>query len=253
MQLVTVFTYITVILFGMMIGSFLNVCILRIPKGESIVTAPSHCMACGKRIKWYELIPVFSWLFLKGRCSGCKSPISAQYPLVEAVTGVLYASIYYRFGISVETLLYMSMTSALLALSVIDFRTYEIPQGFNIFLALVGIARVATDINNWPLYLIGFFAVSVFLLIVFLITGGRGIGGGDIKLMAVCGLILGWKLIIVAFVTGCVLGSVLHLIRMAIQKEGAVLAFGPYLSLGVFLAAMWGDKILNAYLSMFGL
>lgn len=251
MQYITVLSYIIVALFGMMIGSFLNVCILRIPKGESIVTAPSHCMACGKKIKWYELIPVFSWLLLKGRCSGCKSPISAQYPLVEAVTGVLYASIYYRFGISVESLLYMSMTSALLALSVIDFRTYEIPQGFNIFLLIVGGLRVATDLDNWLLYLIGFFAVSVFLLLIFLITGGRGIGGGDIKLMAVCGLILGWKLIIVAFIVGCVLGSILHLIRMAVKKEGAVLAFGPYLSLGIFIAAMWGEQILNAYLGLF--
>ena len=253
MQFVTVLSYIIVALFGLMIGSFLNVCILRIPKGESIVTAPSHCMRCGQRIKWYELIPVFSWLILKGRCSGCKSPISAQYPLVEAVTGVLYTSIYYRFGISVETLLYMSMTSALLALSVIDFRTFEIPMGFNIFLAVVGLARVATDPGNWLLYLIGFFAVSVFLLIVFLITGGRGIGGGDIKLMAVCGLILGWKLILVAFILGCVLGSILHLIRMSVKKEGAVLAFGPYLSLGVLIAALWGAGILNAYLSLFNL
>jgi leader peptidase (prepilin peptidase)/N-methyltransferase len=89
------------------------------------------------------------------------------------------------------------------------------------------------------------------LLIIHLVTGGRGIGGGDIKLMAVCGLILGWKLIIVAFITGCVLGSIIHLIRMKIQKESAVLAFGPYLSLGVFIAAMWGDTILIAYLSMF--
>jgi leader peptidase (prepilin peptidase)/N-methyltransferase len=247
----TVLSYIVVVLLGMMIGSFLNVCIIRIPKGESIVTAPSHCMACGKKIKWYELIPVFSWLILKGRCSGCKSPISAQYPLVEAVTGVLYASIYYRFGISVETLLLMSMTSALLALSVIDFRTFEIPQGFTIFLAIVGAARVATDPGNWLLYVIGFFAVSVFLLIIHFVTGGRGIGGGDVKLMAVCGLILGWKLILVAFITGCVLGSIIHLIRMAVQKEGAVLAFGPYLSLGVFIAALWGEGILNAYLGMF--
>ncbi len=253
MQLFTVLIYIIVILFGMMIGSFLNVVILRLPKGKSIVTAPSRCMDCGKKIKWYELIPVFSWLMLKGRCSGCKSPISAQYPLVEAVTGVLYAIIFCRFGISIETILYMSMTSALLALSVIDFRTYEIPAGFNVFLAVVGAARVAADLHNWHQYLIGFFAVSVFLLLVFLITGGRGIGGGDIKLMAVCGLILGWKLILVAFLTGCVLGSVLHLIRMAVQKEGAVLAFGPYLSLGVFIAALWGDKILNAYLSIFNL
>lgn len=243
--------YFVVALFGIMIGSFLNVCIIRIPKGESIVTAPSHCMRCGKKLKWYELIPVFSWLVLKGRCSGCKSPISAQYPLVELATGVLYTSIYYRFGNSVETLIYCSMTSALLALSVIDFRTFEIPQGFNIFLLIVGAARVATDLNNWLLYLIGFFAVSVVLLLIFFISGGRGIGGGDIKLMAVCGLILGWKLIIVAFLLGCILGSVIHLIRMAVTKEGKVLALGPYLSVGVFIAAMWGNTLLSLYLGLF--
>ncbi len=251
MQTLLVLSYIVVALFGMMIGSFLNVCIIRIPEGETIVTAPSHCMRCGKKLKWYELIPVFSWLVLKGRCSGCKSPISAQYPLIEVATGVLYTSIYYRFGYSVETLIYCSMTSALLALSVIDFRTFEIPQGFNIFLVVVGAARVATDLDNWMLYLIGFFAVSLFLLLIFLISGGRGIGGGDIKLMAACGLILGWKLIIVAFIIGCILGSIIHLIRMAVTKEGTVLALGPYLSVGVFIAALWGSTLISAYLGLF--
>jgi leader peptidase (prepilin peptidase) / N-methyltransferase len=253
MLALTVLTYIFIALFGMMIGSFLNVCIIRIPEGESIVTTPSHCMKCGKKIKWYELVPVFSWLLLRGRCSGCKSPISAQYPLIEAATGILYTSIYYRFGYSVETLIYCSMTSALLALSVIDFRTFEIPSGFNIFLLIVGAARVVTDLDNWLVYLIGFCAVSIFLLLVFFISRGRGIGGGDIKLMAVCGLILGWKLIIAAFIIGCVLGSVIHLIRMAVTKEGSVLALGPYLSIGVFIAAMWGGPILSAYLGLFSI
>jgi leader peptidase (prepilin peptidase)/N-methyltransferase len=210
-------------------------------------------MNCGKKIKWYELIPVVSWLLLKGRCSGCKRPISAQYPLIEAATGILYTSIYYRFGYSVDTLIYCSMTSALLALSVIDFRTFEIPQGFTIFLALVGAARVAADPGNWVTYLIGFFAVSLFLLLVFYVSGGRGVGGGDVKLMAACGLIIGWKLIIVAFILGCILGSVIHLIRMAVQKEGTVLALGPYLSMGVFIAAIWGDSMISAYLGLFSI
>jgi leader peptidase (prepilin peptidase)/N-methyltransferase len=148
--------YIVIVLFGLVIGSFTNVLIIRLPRGESIVTAPSHCMGCGKKLRWFELIPVFSWLFLRGRCDRCKSPISLQYPLVEAATGVLYASIYYRFGFSIETLFYCSMTSALLALSVIDFRTYEIPPGFTVFLLIVGAARLLTDLVHWPLYVIGF-------------------------------------------------------------------------------------------------
>ncbi len=243
--------YTVVALFGLIIGSFLNVLILRVPAGESIVTAPSHCIKCGKRLKWYELIPLFSWLVLRGRCSGCKNPISAQYPLVEAATGIAYVLIYIRYGLSVEMLLYCSMTSALLALSVIDFRTYEIPPGFNVFLLVVGAALVATDLSNWSLYVIGFFAVSSLLLIIFLVSGGRGIGGGDVKLMAVCGLILGWKLIIVAFIIGCILGSVIHLMRMAVKGEGSVLAMGPYLSAGVFAAVLWGGYIINWYLGMF--
>jgi leader peptidase (prepilin peptidase)/N-methyltransferase len=251
MLFATVLPYIMMALLGMTVGSFLNVCILRIPKGESIVTVPSHCPSCGKKIKWFELIPVFSWLFLRGRCSGCRNRISAQYPLVEAATGILYASIYYRYEYSVETLLLCAMTSALLALSVIDGRTQEIPPGFNIFLLVVGIARVATDPGNWLFYFIGFFAVSVLLLLVWLLSGGRGVGGGDIKLMAVCGLILGWKLILLAFILGCILGSAIHLIRMAVGGQGRKLALGPYLSGGIFLAAMWGNSMIEAYLRLY--
>ena len=251
MLLGSAFPYIVIALLGLMIGSFLNVCIIRIPAGESIVTAPSHCMNCGKRLKWYELIPLFSWIFLRGRCSGCKTPISVQYPLIEAATGIAYVLIYLRFGFTLETLFYCSMTSALLALSVIDFKTFEIPPGFNIFLLIVGIARVATDWTNWQTYLIGFVSVSGLLLLIYLISGGRGIGGGDVKLMAVCGLIIGWKLIILAFFIGCIVGSVIHLIRMAVKGEGSVLAMGPYLSAGVFAAVLWGGCIIDAYLSLF--
>ncbi len=251
MLLGSAFPYIVIALLGLMIGSFLNVCIIRIPAGESIVTAPSHCMNCGKRLRWYELIPLFSWIFLRGRCSGCKTPISVQYPLVEAATGIAYVLIYLRFGFTLETLFYCSMTSALLALSVIDFKTFEIPPGFNIFLLIVGIARVAADWTNWQTYLIGFVSVSGLLLLIYLISGGRGIGGGDVKLMAVCGLIIGWKLIILAFFIGCIVGSVIHLIRMAVKGEGSVLAMGPYLSAGVFAAVLWGGCIIDAYLSLF--
>jgi leader peptidase (prepilin peptidase)/N-methyltransferase len=143
------------------------------------------------------------------------------------------------------------MTSALLALSVIDFKTYEIPPGFNVFLLVVGLARVAADLENWLLYVLGFASVGGLLLVIYLVSRGRGIGGGDVKLMAVCGLIVGWKLILLAFVLGCILGSVVHLIRMAVRGEGPVLAMGPYLSAGVFAAVLWGGRMIDAYLALF--
>ena len=251
MQVVSAIPYIVIVLFGLVIGSFLNVLIIRLPKGESIVTAPSHCMSCGKRLRWFELVPVFSWIFLRGRSSCCKSPISAQYPLIEAATGVLYALIYGRFGLTLETLFYCSMTSALLALSVIDFRTFEIPPGFSIFLLAAGLARLFTDLDNWTLYVLGLFAVSVPLLLINLVSRGRAMGGGDIYLMAACGLLLGWQLIVLAFVLGCIVGSVVHLGRMAAKRAGSVLAFGPYLAAGIFTAALWGGDILGAYLKLY--
>ena len=153
---------------------------------------------------------------------------------------------------SIESLLYMLLFSALLALSIIDLRTYEIPIGFNIFIGCLGLVRLATDYRNWPLYVIGAASVSLFLLLIYLVTRGRGIGGGDIKLMAACGLLLGWKCIIPAFCIGCILGGVIHLIRMKVSKAEHVLAMGPYLSAGVMIMALFGEQIINAYLKFCG-
>lgn len=242
--------YIIIFLFGIVIGSFLNVCIYRIPKKENIVTTRSHCMSCGYVLKWYDLFPVFSYLLLGGRCRKCKAKISVQYPLVEVLNGVAYIVIVCVNGVNVESLLYCLLSSALLVLSIIDFRTYEIPFGINVFILALGLVRVATDYSNWSLYLIGFLSVSVALLILYYVSGGRAIGGGDVKLMAVCGLLLGWKLIIFAFLLGCVLGAVIHVIRMRVSGENHVLAMGPYLSMGVFIAALWGEQMIKWYLGL---
>ena len=131
--------YIAIFIFGITIGSFLNVCICRIPLGESIVTAPSHCMSCGSKLKWYDMVPVFSWLVLGGKCRSCKAKISAQYPIVEAANGILYVVVCMVNGLNGQSLLYCLMVSALLVLSVIDWRTYEIPVGINLFLAVLGV------------------------------------------------------------------------------------------------------------------
>lgn len=250
-MLPTILLSIIIFLYGITIGSFLNVCICRLPKKENIITVRSHCVSCGCQLKWYDLIPLFSWLVLGGRCRKCKARISVQYPIIEALNGVLWLTIFFVCGVSIETALYCIMASALLALSVIDLRTYEIPFGFNLIITALGLIRVLTDLSNWTEYVIGFFAVSAPLYLLYVITKGRGIGGGDVKLMAAAGLLLGWRLAILGFLVGCILGSIIHVIRMRVSSAEHVLAMGPYLSAGIFIAALWGGRLLDWYLGFY--
>ena len=243
--------YIILFLYGIVIGSFLNVCIYRIPKQENIAKVRSHCMQCDHQLKWYELIPLFSYLLQGGKCRACKTKISVQYPLIEGANGILYVFIFMINGINVDSLLYCLLTSALLVLSVIDFRTYEIPIGINYFIFVLGVICTAVHYTDWLNHVIGFFVVSVVLYIIILVTKGRGIGGGDMKLMAVCGLFLGWKEIILAFLLGCIIGSVVHIIRMRVTRCDHVLALGPYLSIGVFISMLWGAQWISWYFGQF--
>lgn len=149
---------------------------------------------------------------------------------------------------NVEFVLYCLLFPALLILSVIDFRTYEIPSGINLYILALGVIRLCTDLSSWTQYVAGLGAVSLFLAILYYATKGRAIGGGDVKLMAACGLLIGWKLIIMAFLVGCILGAVIHVIRMKISGVDHVLAMGPYLSAGVVIAVLWGERILQWYL-----
>lgn len=242
--------YILIFTFGIVIGSFLNVCIYRIPMHETVVTERSHCMRCGYQLSWYDMIPVFSWLFLGGKCRKCKEPISPQYPIVEATNGVLYLLIFAVCGFELESIIYCLMASALLVLSVIDWRTYEIPIGINIFILVLGILHIVIDYQNWLDYVIGFFSISIVLLILFYVSGGRAIGGGDVKLMAAAGVVIGWKLIILAFFIGCIVGSIIHLTRMKLSGADKVLAMGPYLAVGIMIATLWGEKLISWYVSM---
>ncbi len=242
---------IIIFLFGITVGSFLNVLIYRIPKKEEFVKTRSHCMSCGYQLQWYDLIPIFSWLSLGGKCRKCKSKISAQYPLIELLNGILWLLSFLFYDLSITTLLFCGLFSSLIALSVIDFRTYEIPVGFNIFILVLGTIRVICefigDHNSWPEFIIGLVSVSVPLLLIFYATKGRGIGGGDVKLMGAAGLLLGWKLIVLAFFLGCLLGSVIHITRMKVSGESHVLAMGPYLSAGIIIAVLFGERIISAY------
>lgn len=245
------FIYVVVFLYGLCIGSFLNVCIYRIPLKESVAKSRSHCMSCGGQLKWYDLVPLFSYLFLRGRCRQCKAKISIQYPLVEALNGLGYVFIFLINGINLTSILYSLCFSALIVLSVIDFRTYEIPFGINVFIFMLGIIGTAADYTNWLEHTLGFVVVSSFLYILVLVTKGRAMGGGDVKLMAAAGLLIGLKNSILALILGCIVGSIIHIARMKIQKKDHVLAFGPYLSVGIFIAMLFGNSFISWYFSLF--
>ncbi len=245
-------------LFGALIGSFLNVLIFRIPKKEEFVKTPSHCMTCGHRLAWYDLFPLIGWLSLGGKCRYCKTRLSVQYPLVEGANAICWFAVFAWYlpadGVELipllHALLLAMMCSALLALSVIDFRTYEIPVGFNIFIGCLGLIRLLTDLSSWLDSLIGLFCISIPLLLIFLVSKGRAIGGGDVKLMAACGFLIGWQKICFAFLVGCILGSLIHTIRMKHSNADHVLAMGPYLSLGVLLSLFLCDPFVEWYISL---
>ncbi len=252
MASLTALLYIFIFVYGIVIGSFLNVCIYRIPKKESIVTVSSHCMTCNHRLTWYDLFPLFSFLFLKGRCRYCGIKLSLQYPAVEFLNGILYIIVFWVNGMNVESGLYCLLVSALLVLSVIDYQTMEIPVSVNAVILGIGILHMVLDMDHWMRYVIGFFAASLFLLLCLIVTRGRGIGGGDIKLMAVAGLCLGWDNILLALVFGCIIGSVIQCIVIAYTKKKTKFAMGPYLSVGIFVAMLWGGRFLEWYIGLSG-
>ena len=242
--------YILLFILGLVSGSFVCEVADRLPRHENFIYGRSHCESCGHVLSWYELLPLLSFIFQHGRCRRCGAALSPRYPLVEAVNALLYVWVLTRYGLSFDTVIGCLLASALLGLSLIDLKTLEIPMGFNIFIFILGIAFTIYDIARLPAHLAGLFAVSVPLLLIQLVSRGRAIGGGDIKLMAAAGLLLGWKGIILAFVLACILGSLIHLIRMKFFGQGRRFAFGPYLSAGIFLSWLYSDALISAYLSL---
>ena len=252
------FSSVLLVIFSLCFGSFCNVLIYRIPKGEQFVTGRSYCPNCKHKLVWYDNIPLLSYILLGGKCRYCKNKISIRYPVIELLVTVLGTSIavyilkgldlYEKPYLILLPLCYSTITAILVVLSVIDFETYEIPMGCNIALFILGVVITILS-GDYINHIIGMICVSGFLALVFFITSGRGIGFGDVKLMFACGLICGWKSIIIGFLLGCILGIIIHSIRMKISKQTHMLAFGPYLSLGVYLSFYIGDYLINLYIS----
>lgn len=171
--------------------------------------------------------------------------------LIYLLPPLLYLLIFHQNGYNIVSILYCLFTSTLILLSIIDFKTYEIPIEMNLFIGVLGIIRVVLDLKQVETYLIGFICVSGFLFFIYIITKGKGIGGGDIKLMAVSGLLLGYQAILVGFLLGCIIGSIIHILRCKISHKDHILAFGPYLSIGMFLSILYGDQIITWYLGFY--
>jgi len=245
--------YIIIFLIGLLIGSFLNVCIYRIPRGESIIFPPSHCTNCKSRIKSYDLIPVLSFLLIKGRCRACGQKISIKYPIVEILTGLLYIIGFMKFGMTVEFLRNSILISILIAVAFIDLEHSIIPGRLMIFAAVAGIILhiIGYKSNSYLLScLYGFLTGGGTIFLIVLLTGGMG--GGDIQLMAVIGLFLGFKNILLTLMLSFIIGALAGITLVLLKKKSRrdYIPFGPFIACAALITIFYGDAILAWYISL---
>ena len=254
--------YFFIILSGVCVGSFLNVLIDRLPKNESIVKSRSHCDHCRHKLHFMDLLPILSFLFLNGKCRYCHSPISIQYPIVELLTGILFVFTFSNFqpgnfqllNINIFTLLYyLFIISSLIVIFFTDFKYGIIPD--KIVYSGIIISFLYLILNTNYLILsngLSAFFVFAFFLLIFILTHGRGMGFGDVKLVFLLGLLLGFPKIMVALYTAFLLGAIIALILIIFKRKkffGDTIPFGPFLVLGTFLAMFLGDLILKNYMA----
>ncbi len=235
---------------GLLLGSFYNVCILRLPLEESIVKTPSHCPQCKKNIPWYLNIPVFSYVFLMGKCKFCKNKISIQYPLVEIASGLLFYFLFKHYGLSFQLLSYTVFCSALLIVTVIDLHHRIIPNEISLPGILVGFGFcfLTKDILWWESILGFILGGGVFFSIAYLyekFAKREGLGGGDIKLLAMIGAWLGYQSILIVIVISSLVGSVIGVGLMLTKNKNlqTAIPFGPFLALAALLYVFFGHEI----------
>lgn len=243
-------------LLGLVMGSFLSCLASRLVAGESVMKGRSHCDRCGHVLSARDLVPVFSWLFMKGRCRYCGCKLSPGYVVQELVCALLYVSLLLRFDVSWDGLSFLILMSLLFAVSLVDLAIQEIPDRFLIVGALA-FFPLAYLSGGLPLILRGLLgAIALFvpmLLLVLLydkLSGKESMGGGDLKLMALLGLYFGWKLGLLLIIVSCFFGIVFAYLPSR-GKRRAVIPFAPALSAAAWFAALWGDALLSAYMSLF--
>jgi leader peptidase (prepilin peptidase)/N-methyltransferase len=241
-------------LFGAIVGSFLNVCIHRLPKGESVVAPRSRCPACGNAIRAWDNIPLVSFLLLRGRCRDCGQPISWRYPLVEGLTGLLFALTVGRFGLTALTASLLCLVAALVVIAFVDLDHQIIPNAITLPGIPVGLL-VGLAVGGPPILdrILGALTGAGFLYLVLLygsaLYGQDAMGEGDLNLMALVGAFLGWQAVVLTLLVGCLSGSVIGLTLIALRRLGRRehIPFGPFLVLGALVSLFWGDAIVRWY------
>jgi leader peptidase (prepilin peptidase)/N-methyltransferase len=247
------------LILGAMVGSFLNVCIFRLPKEESIIIPGSHCPHCQHPIKFYDNIPLISYLVLGGRCRYCKKSISVQYPLVEGITAISSLCLFIRYGLSWSYLFYFSFVAALIVITVIDLYHQIIPDvisipGIGVGLLGALILPHITFFNSLMGTLLGGGSLFVIATLYQWLFKREGMGGGDVKLLAMMGAFLGWEAVLLTILLSSLIGSIIGIIIMALKGKDFKYAipFGPFLSLGAFIALFYKNEIIFWYLQFRG-
>ena len=252
--------YAIVFIFGISIGSFLNVVIIRTPRHESLIKRSSHCMTCGTKIRPIDLIPVFSWLMLRGKCRGCGSKISARYPIVESLNGILYVLTFWVLDINAKAIITCVLMSLLIVVGFIDWDTQEIYVANVAAILLLAVpAALFTEDVELKHRIIGAFVISVPFFIIGEVSRPiirkkfeedfRAIELGDTYLMFAAGALLGTQAVIVSALFGIIAAAVCGLIIKFTTKDSKF-AFGPYLSMGIAAAMLWGNQIAQWYIGI---
>jgi leader peptidase (prepilin peptidase)/N-methyltransferase len=253
----TPFLIIACAMFGLLVGSFLNVCIHRLPQQASVTWPASHCTSCKRPLSWFENVPVLSWLVLRGRCRTCRASISVMYPLVELTTAVVFAGGAIVYGLSPLLVVRLAFACALIVLFAIDLRHRILPNV--ITLPGIGVGFIASWFlpPGWLSSLLGVLAGGGILLGIAeayrRIRGQEGLGMGDVKMLAMIGAFLGWPLMLLTLVVASFTGSVVGVGLMASGRGDmqAALPFGTFLAVGALVAAVAGDPILSWYLAFY--
>jgi leader peptidase (prepilin peptidase)/N-methyltransferase len=242
--------------FGAVIGSFLNVCIHRLPRDQSIVWPGSRCPQCGHELAWYENVPVLSYAALRGRCRGCRAPISVRYPVVEAITAAAFAAAFWRYGPGVLFLQRVLLASLLILLFAIDLEHHLLPNAITLPGIAVGFGFSFFTQPGWFASLAG---AALGYGILYAIAEGyyrirreEGLGGGDLKMLAMIGAFLGWKLTILTLIMASFAGSIVGLLLIATRRGGMkyALPFGTFLAVGAAVSAAVGSGLVEWYLGM---
>ena len=256
-----IFLFASATFFGLCVGSFLNVCIYRIPYSKSILYPGSMCGSCGVPVRFYDNIPVLSYFILGGKCRNCKAPYSMRYPIVELLTGLMALAVAMKFGFTLESLIYFVFICTLLVVTFIDIDHQIIPDvislpGIPIFFlaafALPSATFIDTLVNSGLGVLIGGGSLLLVGWLYMIIAKKEGMGGGDIKLLAMMGALIGWKGILFTVFVSSAVGSVVGLAVMMRTRKGMKLAipFGPFLSIGAITYIFFGQALMRWYFNL---